>query len=154
MMKNNTGNDNTFLATRTDTEQIKPKNLFIALAEIEHFSLVERKTYNQSKEFLTSVGGFLHRHGGKGVVDKGDDFGNNGPHNVYGTKPSYNVRRKLRSHEDRHDIDAFYVHDFYARQRHPHVCRIFGIICRDAHPGGDEKAVGRNFDGEILFSVH
>ena len=56
MMKNNTGNDNTFLATRNDTEQIKPKNLFMALAEIEHISLVERKTYNLSKEFLTSIG--------------------------------------------------------------------------------------------------
>lgn len=40
----------------TETAPIKPKNLFTALAEIEHFSLTERNGGKIEKDFLTSIG--------------------------------------------------------------------------------------------------
>ncbi len=49
-------NDRDKSYTTQTTSDLKPINLFVALAEIEHFSLVERESIDQSKELLTSVG--------------------------------------------------------------------------------------------------
>lgn len=48
--------DDDYMANRAETSAIKPKNLFNALAEIEHFSLAERVGGEIPKEFLTSIG--------------------------------------------------------------------------------------------------